>query len=110
MGEEYNILISAEINSFNEIKSNYLVDINTLEKILACSVASDISYYVENAGDNILNVGADDDHGIIALSIGNSKNTIMALNPSYIKTNDRIPDRDILMSIRTISEYFKNNI
>lgn len=101
----YKPLLSAEINSLDELKKNYLADLDTLEKLCACSVAYRISDEVAGAGENILHAGLQDDTEILTLQIGEDLNRVIAYDDTYVDPSNRIPTGDMLMSIRTISKY-----
>jgi hypothetical protein len=98
----YNTLISAEKNSLSELKINYLIDIDTLEKICACSVAAKINDELNPVDGNLLIV-IDGDGSDSVLFIND--NTALALSPTFITVSNRLPVFDMLKSIRTITNY-----
>ena len=98
----YNTLISAEKNSLSELKINYLIDIDTLEKVCACSVAIKVNDEINPVNGNILIVEEGDDMDT-ALLVG--ENTVLAFSPTFVNIADRIPVFNMLKSIRTITNY-----
>lgn len=99
----YKQLISAEKNSLNELKLNYLADIDVLEKICACSIAAKLNEELNDKDFNIVIVSSDSNFDY-ALEIGNDR--VLAYTSEHIDIPDRLPVFDMLKSIRTISKYF----
>jgi hypothetical protein len=97
----YSALISAEKSSLSELNTNYLVDIDTLEKICACSVAAKLNEEINPADGNLLIV---DDVDGVDTSLLISSDTSLALSPTFIDVSDRIPVFDMIRSIRTITK------
>ena len=104
----YNALVSAEINSLSELKSNYLIDIDVLERICACSVAFGISDIINATAGNIINLESDEEDTVTALLIDDD--SVIAYSPTYVNHDNRLPSLSMLKSIRTITEYFSKNI
>lgn len=98
----YKSLISAEKNSLNELRLNYLTDIDVLEKICACSIAAKLNDELNDIDYNVIVISSDPNFDY-ALQIDDDR--VLAYTSEFIKVGDKIPVFDMIKSIRTISSY-----
>ena len=103
--KNYELIMSAEINSLHEVKKNYMIDMDTLEKICSCSIAISLNDLSSTEKDNIINASSDLEMTVSAIEIGSGLNIFIEAYPTKIDIDSRIPTRELLRSIRTISKF-----